>query len=147
MNKGIDYSMGNGSNTDSKTGIRYGVISMHEITQAWCDSSEPMYACDGCDYEKGDDNCSGSDCEPLAYILKTDEYDAQDCLDSDVMVTRSPYYTFCQFCSPCVPGAGNLDSPMDDGIKTFCFGHDWFDDGKAPYKVFRVDDDSEVIAM
>jgi hypothetical protein len=71
------------------------------------------------------------------------------------MLLRSPYYTYAQFCSPCVPGAGNLDAAVDiedtsvlqegiDGVKTYAFGHDWFEDGKAPYVVYRVDDGSIV---
>jgi hypothetical protein len=54
------------------------------------------------------------------------------------MVTDSPFYTFAQFCSPCVPGAGNLDNAMDEGVKTYCLGHDWFESGKAPYPVYSV---------
>ena len=27
-----------------------------------------------------------------------------------------------------------------------CLGHDWFDSGRAPYPVYRVSDDSEVVA-
>lgn len=46
------------------------------------------------------------------------------------------YGTFAQFCSPCVPGAG--DSPLADGVKTYCLGHGWFEDGKAPYAVYSV---------
>lgn len=53
-------------------------------------------------------------------------------------VIKSPYYTFAQFCSPCCPGAGNLDTPCADGPKTYCLGHDWFDDSKAPYPVYSV---------
>ena len=41
-NKGIDY--GCGRTNISNTGIRFGVIPMHEITQAWADSSEPQYS-------------------------------------------------------------------------------------------------------
>jgi hypothetical protein len=56
------------------------------------------------------------------------------------MVVKSPFYTYAQFCSPCVPGAGNLDNPMAEGVKTYCLGHDWFEGGVAPYPVWRVDD-------
>jgi len=88
--------------------------------------------------------------EPIGHELKDEEYHAIDCLDSDVMILRSPYYTYAPFCSPCVPGAGNLDDAMPDwcephGVKTYCFGHDYFEDHKAPYKVFRVADDTEVL--
>jgi len=67
---------------------------------------------------------------------------AVNCLDSDILVTKSPFYTYAPFCSPCVPGAGNLDStvpigieaPYDRdeqirtmstmGVKTYCFAHE-----------------------
>lgn len=42
MSTGIDYGMGQ-TNIDKETGIRYGVLSSHEITQAWADASEPDY--------------------------------------------------------------------------------------------------------
>jgi hypothetical protein len=61
------------------------------------------------------------------------------------MVLKSPYYSLAQFCSPCVPGAGNLESEDEDGVKTYCLSHDWFEDGKAPYKVYAVDGDYEVV--
>jgi ribosomal protein L37AE/L43A len=42
MNPGIDY--GNGlTNIDSITGIRYGVLPVNDVSQAWYDSEEPDY--------------------------------------------------------------------------------------------------------
>jgi hypothetical protein len=83
--------------------------------------------------------------EPLGWSYDRDGYQLTDCLDSDIFIIRSPYWTRAQYCSPCVPGAGNLDSPCEDGPKTYCLGHDWFEDGQAPYKVYSVADDSEVL--
>jgi hypothetical protein len=57
---------------------------------------------------------------------------------NDLWILSSPYYTHAQFCSPCAPGAGYLGNPCPDGPKTYCLGHDWFDDGKAPYPVYEV---------
>lgn len=82
--------------------------------------------------------------EAIGFDYEDEEYRLTSCLDSDIMVLKSPYYTRAQFCSPCVPGAGNLESPTDEGEKTYALGHDWFEDGKAPYRLFRVDDDTEV---
>ena len=62
------------------------------------------------------------------------------------MILKSDYYTHAQFCSPCVPGAGNLDSPCDSGEKAYCLGHDWFEDGIAPYPVYRVSDNARIEA-
>jgi hypothetical protein len=43
---GIDYSRGT-ANTDTTTGIHYGVISQHEVLQAWADSSEADFGTPG----------------------------------------------------------------------------------------------------
>ena len=198
MSAGIDYGMGQ-TNIDKLTGIRFGVISMHDITQAWADSSEADYGpphCPKCGNQADEQSAFGAtfqdedggytlvpddytsephecddyvcvDClhffgsesafgdEPLGYYLDDGEYLASDCLDSDVMVMKSPFYTYGPFCSPCVPGAVNLNDASSkpgtetgsdwDGAKAYCFGHDWFEDGKAPYRVFRVADDTEVM--
>ena len=105
------------------------------------------YACDSCRYVF--DSSEAFPDEPLGFKLEDDDYTAVDCLDSDVMILRSPYYTYAPFCSPCVPGAGNLDDSeghtSENGVKTFCFSHDLFEDRRAPYRVFRVEDDSEVL--
>lgn len=179
MDKGIDYGMGL-ANVDKSNGIRYGVISVHSVLQAWADSSEPNYGepscgkCGNdavpydkdkhsgegweCDWYEGSAEYACEDCkymfsgeaaypdEALGYTLDDGEYQAEDCLDSDIIITKSPYYTFAQFCSPCVPGAGNLNNPCETGPKSYCFGHNWFDEGKAPYIVYRVSDDSVVEA-
>lgn len=62
------------------------------------------------------------------YLYEKDGYTIQTCLDNDLIVTKSEFYTHAQFCSPCVPGAGNLDTFCPTGPKTFCLGHDWFED-------------------
>jgi len=121
QNAGIDYGMGL-SNIDNDTGIRYGVISMHEVSDAWCEESEEgmVYACPYCGEEIED-------------------------IDTDIFITKSPYYTLCNFCSPCAPGAGYIMEQNKNGVKAYCFGHDWFDDGKAPYKVYNVKTDKEAL--
>ena len=127
---GIDYGRGM-SNVDLETGIRYGVIHQNEVLQAWADSAEADY------YVYGD--------EALGFSLDDEEYEAsQSGDDCDIFILKSPYYTRCQFCSPCAPGAGYLMNECEDGPKAYCFGHDWFDEGKAPYKVFRADNNEEV---
>lgn len=165
---GIDYGRVAGSNRDAETGIHYGVISQHSVGQAWYDDAEPDYGeptCGECgndavpyDSEKHESFEQGSGCadyacehcqttfdsseafpdEALGYNYTGDGYVLTDCLDSDIFVIKSPFYTFAQFCSPCVPGAGNLDNPMEDGPKTYCLGHDWFEGGVAPYPVYSV---------
>ena len=95
------------------------------------------YVCCDCQYVFGSESAYGD--EPAGWTLDDGEYKATDCLDSDIMILSSPYYTLAQYCSPCCPGAGNLDCAMDGGHKTYCFGHDWFDEGKAPYPVYSVE--------
>jgi hypothetical protein len=152
---GIDYGAGK-TNLDVKTGIRYGVISMHDVMQAWCDSSEPYYPCEDCDIksEQGDDQdpiCDG--CEPSSWFLDDGDYQAESCFDgTEIMIYKSPYFTAGKYCSPCAPGAINLndackETPLEsfDNI-SYCFGHDWFDAEKAPYRVWEVKTGKEVFA-
>ncbi len=47
MSTGIDYGMGQ-TNIDEATGIRYGVISSHEVMQSWADNSEGDYGKPSC---------------------------------------------------------------------------------------------------
>ena len=177
---GIDYGLGL-SNVDKDTGIRYGVISANTVGQAWYDAAEPEYgnphcpkcgnetcasdsdslpqdaewmdgkdqACADCQETFWNDECFPD--EAQGYSFEDSEYTLTDCLDNDIFVLKSPYYTYAQFCSPCVPGAGNLDTPMDgeDGAKCYALGHEWFwdtDEKRAPYRVFRVSDDAEIIS-
>jgi len=157
-NAGIDYGYGV-SNYDSKTGIHYGVIHHGEVGQAWYDDSEEYYEvycpycggylkrgfdakrCPHC-YKKIDSDHGDLDnTEPSAFYVRTSEYHAQQSQsDCDIFITKSPYYTLCAYCSPCAPGAGYLTEQREDGIKAYCFGHEWFEEGKAPYTVYRVSD-------
>ncbi len=101
------------------------------------------YACEDCEHIIESSDALGD--EAIGFTLDDGEYKAtQSGDDSDIFILASPYYTRAQFCSPCAPGAGYLMNPCDDGPKTYCFGHDWFDDGKAPYPVYSVDDDTLV---
>ncbi len=173
---GIDYGHGT-TNVDKVTGIRYGVISQHSVSQAWCDSAEPDYGkptCPKCgneaiesgalpdeseEWEIAKGACSDWGCTHCEYVFDASEaygdepqgwnyegegYTLTDCLDFDIFVLASSFYTFAPFCSPCVPGAGNLDSAGEDGVKTYCLGHDWFEGGKAPYPVYSVETDQLV---
>jgi hypothetical protein len=180
MSRGTDYGMGQ-TNIDTETGIRYGVISQHEVLQAWADSSEPDYgpptcgkcgneaveldhpdipdldddedsegweqegddyACLSCQRTFWSDDAYGD--EPNGFYLDDGEYKATCGSDGDIFVLKSPYYTRAEFCSPCAPGACYLTNPTDDGEKAYCFGHEWFDGGVAPYPVYRVADDQLV---
>jgi len=151
---GIDYSLGK-SNFDPDNGIHFGVIHQGEILQAWCDSSEPIFDNGGDGDEESDDFIEA---EPCLFIYNGDGYKCeQNVNDFDIMIIKSPYYTYAQYCSPCAPGAGylmNYYKPEKNTVafdhyqeyakingfpKVYCFGHDWFEDGTAPYPVFSVE--------
>jgi len=93
-------------------------------------------------------------CDEPDWLYEKDGYVLSKCLDYDVFVSKSPYCTYAAYCSPCVPGAGNLDAALsyeqwvgptitDTELaafpKVFCLGADWFEDGEAPYPVFSVE--------
>lgn len=75
-----------------------------------------------------------------------------------IFVIKSPYYTYTRLCSPCAPGAGDLNAPLkadhrckditNTGAKTYCLPSEFFDDeyAKIPYRYYRVDNDQEEIA-
>ena len=95
------------------------------------------YACETCGIVLSPDQVFPE--EPLGYLCSDGEYEIGDCLDSDLIVTKSPYFTYGLFCSPCVPGAVNLDSAGEGTVKAYCLGHEWFENGKAPYTVYSVE--------
>jgi len=105
-----------------------------------CDCPE----CEGSGEVQDDEAYENS--EPTHYEYTQDGYNATCGDDGDIFITKSPYYTRAKFCSPCAPGACYLRDYIEDGEKAYCFGHDWFEDGKAPYPVYRVADDTLVEA-
>lgn len=78
------------------------------------------------------------------YLYESDGLKLQVASDGDLWVLKSPYFTRAQFCSPCAPGAGYLANPCDDGPKTYCLGHDWFDYSVAPYPIYSVETGEEI---
>lgn len=161
---GIDYGMGK-TNIDRKTGIRYGVISQNDVLQAWADSSEPDYPIPDIECSRCQTSVSAADgeetlcpqcghrlareyeramdlMEPAAYVYMAEGYRCFSDSVGDIFIELSPYFTYAQFCSPCAPGACHLGHPLEEPAsnnKCYCFGHDWFDGGKAPYPVYSVE--------
>ena len=152
----IDYGYGQ-TNVDKETGIRYGVISVHEVMESWYDESEIIYSncCPYCGSEPKSGNnihemkrcptCYNKleetdfiDQEATGDVLNDGKYQAEKSYnDTDIFITKSPYYTLCEYCSPCAPGAGYI---MNAGqVKAYCFGHDFFENEKAPYVVYSVE--------
>jgi len=125
------------------------VLSLSKEITEWCksdteDDKDADYFCISC--RKGTDDPEYPP-EPLNYSYNKDGYEAicDNCGDyGDIFVTKSPYYTETKECSPCFPNAGDLSSPDKGGLKTYCFGYDWFENNEATYPIYRVDDDSLV---
>lgn len=161
---GIDYGRGM-TNINPETGIRFGIIPMNDVVQAWCDSSEPYYGeptcpkcgeeitdpedqdtyyCKKCDYQFYSHEAFGD--EPLCFHYDDEGYEVQSDDHGDLWIIESPYFTYADFCSPCAPGACHLRNIVEpnDNNKCYCFGHDWFDEGKAPYPVYDVKTGKEV---
>lgn len=106
------------------------------------------------------DSCSQDVSGPMyleqdGYAVKTDDH-------NDLWVLKSPYFTYAQFCSPCAPGACHLGNPLDvehgpfkatsellakecPANRCYCLGHDWFDNGKAPYRFWSVETGEEIM--
>lgn len=158
------YGMGK-TNIDPKNGIRFGVIALTSVSGYALDdlvydypfncpdcgnnilvkskSARYDYYCQSCRTWHMEEDCYGE--ESTGFHYDGDGYKLIDCLDFNIMVIESLYYTKAEYCSPCVPGAGNLDSTSDDGVKTYCLGPDWFDgDNKIPYHVYLVKDNSAI---
>jgi len=155
-NPGIDYSRGQ-SNVDNNN-IHYGVIPSNEVGQYWYEESEGFYIpfcpecyyefkksknpvkCPACQYKPIDESDFFTE-EPISFLYKKEGYLAEQTYDDpDIFIIKSPYFTYAQYCSPCAPGAGYILNYTDEniGAKTYCFGHDWFENEKAPYPVYSV---------
>lgn len=164
---GIDYSGFSGANRNAETGIRFGVISQNgvmpealdDIFTHGTDRAWETALADAIDHAKREldhaDWEASFDEDEIAqelsdswetslsnYEYDRDGYKLAGCGDFDLFVLQSPYFTHAQFCSPCVPGACNLDSPLDraePNNKCYCLGHDWFEGGIAPYPVYSIE--------
>ena len=97
------------------------------------------YACEECERVFGSESAYPE--EPISFYYDSGDTQAEQSGDDpDIFITKSPYYTWAAFCSPCAPGAGYLLDVRDEetGVRAYCFGHDWFEGGKAPYPVYWV---------
>lgn len=103
------------------------------------------YFCSGCKTNFTSDESEES--EVVGRVYKTIQYKAEQHEEGqNIIITHSPYYTWAMLCSPCYPNAGDIDSSIaavidaQSGYKTYCFGHNWFENGIAPYPLIRVSD-------
>lgn len=153
------------SNYDEKTGINYGCISQNSIALEHIDSwyeKDAVYESYVQELEKKvksgeiteeekDNNLEYYDNDFHQWYYKDEEYEAEysESLNAWIIL-KSPFYTYCRQCSPCVPGAGDLDSPvskeeyertqhntfMYGTVKAYCLPKDFFDAdyAKIPYR-------------
>ncbi len=109
------------------------------------DQKDGEYYCPDCDESFESEDAYPEEANGFYYT--SDGYEAHysgDCVE--VWVTKSPYFTYAQFCSPCAPGAGYLGSPCPEGVRTYCFGHDCFEGAIAPYPVYSVATGKKVLS-
>ena len=82
------------------------------------------WACDNCKMLFDSEHVYSD--EPHSFYIDDGEYQAECGEDGDIFITKSPYFTYAQFCSPCAPGAcyllNELDAPCEDN-KCYCFGN------------------------
>jgi hypothetical protein len=175
-------------NQNLDTGIHYGCISQHSIdisamddwydndamydeikdeienriTEALEEYMDPVDISNVVDEAIDRFNENYQNDEP-AYYYFDDQYEAEFSHSLVCwIIKKSPYYTYCKGCSPCVPNAGDLDSPvtpdnfdesnvplsMFDYAKVrraYCLPKEFFDDDKAPYVYFRVETGERVM--
>jgi len=126
---GIDYSLGK-ANFDKENGIHYGVISCNSIHPATLEDFETIYP---------EDMEETDYCDPIGYVYKENGY-ILEYLETfnAIMVLKSPYKTRSAYCSPCIPGAGDLDAYRVNGVETYCLDPDYFVNGIAPYAIEEV---------
>lgn len=179
MKGGIDYGRGL-SNIDRETGIRFGIVSANEMGEGFWDDVEPEYdpSCPSCGNdltEKQVDSLerrakdhggrfkatcphcrkliSPDDItpdEPSRNVLRSGDIEGFVDSHNDVWITKSPFYTYGTFCSPCAPGAVSIGTKYNDNDtdlpRAYCLPYSWYDE-RTPLKpgtVFRVKDDSVV---
>ena len=123
---------GNEAAADSEDDIDYEPLHEHGTVADWYCTDCQVYF----------DSDSAYPESPISYSIDGDIRASQSGGDSDIFVTRSPYYTHAEFCSPCAPGACYLLNQVDtDGPKAYCLSADYFEDGKAPYDIYDLKTD------
>lgn len=161
--KGLNYGA-ESSNIDIETGVRYGVISANKLSSAICDVLEPIYECscpdcgapmknneppedllcEACGY-KGRDESEFYPEEPSWWAYEENNLFFMQDEYNDIIIFKSPFVAYAQFCSPCMPGACNLESPLAEDSRdrdNLCYALDetWFEGNEAPYDYFKLED-------
>lgn len=99
-----------------------------------CNSCNSLYQEDGIETTEG---------EPRLFF--GDGYELEQSDSSPyITVVKSPFYTLTRLCTQSFPNAGNLEDTESGVHKTYCLGHEWFNDPVAIYPVYSVDTDKLV---
>ena len=146
------------ANYDEEAQIHYGAISLNSVSPEALDlggnnwTDESYEACkeeamreegESFDEEAFGDGYMGDGDTEWSYT--DDEYQLVTVLTNCLLVIKSPYFTHARYCSPCLPNAGDCDTPDEGGVKTYCLGREFFDEyNPCPYPVYRVTDGVEV---
>ena len=127
-------------NYNPETKIPYGVVSLNSLAEwvyeeffnygentSYADALEEWKKTnpDGEEEDFSDEYESQEDC----YSLETDKMSlGLSYLGGAAMVWvfKSDHTTLASPCSPCVPGAGDLDSQHEQGIRCYTLPNDWF---------------------
>jgi len=155
---GIDFSHGTPVNLDVETGIRYGIISQHYLGDDIWDIVESIYypRCPDCGEDLSELDEIPNECPVCGEELDPDYLtgDEPDVMLVDyegvggnisggnLWVITSPYYMRGTHCSPCAPGAVSIGSPTPGGPRAYCPPHDWYHEGRAPFTIFLVEDNT-----
>lgn len=128
------------TNTNPETGIPYGVVAMNNLAD---------WVFDEFLYHGNNDSYDAALAEWRAENPDADEEEFSDFYEGEeenyslekdglvlglsylggapmIWVFQSPHTTTVRPCSPCVPGAGDLDTPDPDGMECYTLPPDWF---------------------
>lgn len=133
-------------NVNPKTGIAYGVVSLNSL-QDWVFDEFVVHGKNltaiRAEEEVRAENPKSDEWEIdeiLACMqLEEEEYEFETHCGMKLLlsylggaplvwVLESPHTTMCAPCSPCVPGAGDLDNQHTDGVEAYTLPPDWFSD-------------------
>ena len=158
-----------GSDIDPETGIRFGMINANLVGKWYekCDADYGEATCPKCEGKVEDIDeapedpwlsndgweVCGSDycCFECKYTFEVDVafpdvadfyfYDDGELRachphdDQSISMSKSPYWTWVR----------TVEDRADwHRVKTYCFGHEWFEGGIAPYLMYSVEDGSIV---
>jgi hypothetical protein len=123
---GIDWGRGV-CNIDVEKGIRYGVIHSHVLNQ---DVVSEIYDLVRESFCRNCENIREESCENCCIDEVFGDFSLEGIegflhSDGNISVLRSKRTKYCNFCSPCVPGAGDLSSRGED-CEAYDVPEEWY---------------------